>query len=357
MAKQTHALTGVLVALALSSGSALAADPGPTARGEYVVDKAEDGRKEGWIPGASVGVSFQLSDSRSVIGQLDGTSILLFANMAGALEYNKEKHQWRGALNAVAGAAQTPALDEFIKARDELTFDTTYLYHAVPTFGPFVRFAANTQMLNGTDSRPVPTTYAITHVDGSVEQLFGGHLHLTDPFQPLSLRQSVGAFWQPLNNDRVHLELKAGLGAAEGVADGQLALKDNADTPETEVTELHDYAALGAEGILNVWGHFDAGKKVSYTVGVNVLTPFVVDASEATKDKSPPSLTNVEFNAGISATLFDWGSLDYKLAVQRKPLLIDAIQVSNTLALTLKLDYGSMAPTPPPPPPKCEPAP
>src|SRR5689334_20006527 len=105
---------------------------GPAQKGKYVI-KPDDSatRPEGLKPGLAVGAQFQLTDTRSVVGQPDGATITAAAAIDASLDFNHEKNEWRTTLNLAAGATRTPAIDEYLKTRDNLTGETIYLFHAL----------------------------------------------------------------------------------------------------------------------------------------------------------------------------------------------------------------------------------
>ncbi|MCA9620104.1 MAG: DUF3078 domain-containing protein, partial [Myxococcales bacterium] len=330
-----------LPALLLASAPALADDDDPAAPpkvedsvgGPAVDNKTEaaekeesGGRKEGWSPGIALGAGFNLIDNRAVVGQQEGTTVTIAGGLDAALEFNADAHEWRNSLLAALGTARTPTVAEFLKTNDGLAFESIYLYHALETLGPFARFALNTQMLPASDIRATAVNYAITELDGTVTNLTGRRLSLTNPFEPLTLKQSLGAFWQPLREDIIELEARAGLGAQETLAEGGYAITDDDTTEDlVEVTALRDSYQVGGEAMVNAWGFFDPGKRISYNAGLGLLIPFATsDLAEGDDRKLVPDLITVEARAGINVKLFDWASLSYKLAVNRQPLIVDA---------------------------------
>jgi hypothetical protein len=347
-----------VVSISAAAQDAPAAPPGPTKQGTLVIkNEGESKRPPGFTPGLAIGAQFQVADSRAVVGQADGTSVTLGSAIDGVLEFNQGPHEWRSMVVAGVGVSRTPAVERFIKTRDSLEAETIYLYHVLPAFGPFGRVAMRTQMFSAYDVRATPTMYSIKTISGATDTLYGGNLELTDPFRPFSLKESLGAFVQPLTSDRIRLEIRAGLGAHQTLASGQLAVDDDDVTPVTEVVELDDSYQVGAEAVVNAWGTIDATKRVSYTVGLSVLVPFVTSDLVEGDERNNLDLTALELSAGLNVKLFEWASLDYKLAVTRLPLLVDATQISNNLLLTIGFGLGSKAPKPPPELPKCEPVP
>ncbi|WP_437924234.1 hypothetical protein WMF37_35125 [Sorangium sp. So ce291] len=329
----------------------------------YVEAPATDpGRVEGWSPGLLLGGTFNLANNRSVVGQADGTGVSAGFILEGSLDFNKAAHELRMTLGAGAGVTRTPALEAWVKTRDALAFEAIYLYHVVPWFGPFGRFALDTQMFPGSDPRSAPTTYAITRADGTTEAITGTRLHLSDPFQPVTLKQSLGVFVQPVNRESVLVEARAGAGAQEVIASDVLALGDDDGTPEVEVSELSSYSQLGAEAVIEASGALRE-KQITYRAGMAVLLPIVYSDLDAGDERGALDLMNVDIVGGLSFKLVEWASLDYQLHVVRQPQLIDAWQVQNNILLTLSYAVGSKVPGLPPcvpckpVPTKAEPAP
>lgn len=350
VSKRTFLLpTMVLAGLDLMAADAAAQ---PTVPGQYVAPPdVAAGRKDGLSPGLAVGATVNFNNNRSVVGQADGSSLTVGTEIDAALDYNEREHEFRSSLGASAGASRTPTIDEFVKTRDELKLEAIYLYHVTEIAGFFGRFALSTSMFDALDVRAVAANYSIARADGTTQSLTGRRLHLTDAFQPITLKQSLGGFVQPITRDEIRLEARVGAGAQEVLADDQLAITDDAATADVvEVKELTSFNQLGVEGVVNAWGAL-AEQRLSYTVGLAVLVPLAYTELAEGDDRNALDLTNVELTAGLSVKLFDWASLDYKLKVLRQPQLVEEVQVSNNLLLTIGLALGSKAPKEPPPPP------
>lgn len=356
----------VAVAAVTTSLHAFAADPAPPpvpvptdaaaapstkGKTDAVLDAEEDGgRPEGWSPGIDLRTTFNFAHSQGVVGQQDGFSIALGVALDASLEWNHGMHEWRNDLGVALGATRVPALGELEKTEDELEFESLYLLHALEIFGPFARFTLSSPMLPNSEITPEAVTYSVQNLDGSNTTYVGRRLALTDAFQPLMLRQGLGAFVQPLDDEHAEIELKAGVGAEQTIASG-FAIQDDSATPEVEVKELETTYALGAELLANVWGFIDEKKRVSYEAGVDVLVPFKTSDLPAGDDRSLVELTQVVGDLGLNVKIFDWAGFGYKLSVQREPQLVDAWQVTNSLMLTIGGAFGTKAPAPPPPPP------
>lgn len=309
---------------------------------EYIITPVEsDGRRQGLDWRLSSGATFSLTNNASVVGQPDGSTLILGIKLDGLFNYNHAEHEWRNVLALGAGVARTPLIDELVKSRDALSVESIYLYHVIPTFGPFGRLLLDTAMFRGTDVRPEPATYLIQRRDGTTAARTGDRLVLTSPFQPLMLKQSIGAFYRPVSQDVVNFEIRAGVGGRETIARGELAIADDEGTPAIEVVELDNVYQFGVEATAQVWGAF-SDKRALYRASVEAMTPIARSALPPGDDRSALELTNIAVVGTLSFKLVEWASLDYELRAVREPQLIDRFQVQNNLLLTFGLSAGNL---------------
>jgi hypothetical protein len=337
-------------------------------------DFKPDARPEGWSPAVSLGVTAAFANNSSVVGQIDGSSFSFGMKGDAALDYNHGLHEWRNTLGVVASVTRTPVITDFVKTSDNLNLDSIYLFHALSWFGPFVQFSGNTSMFRGTDVRPTPMNYVITRTDGTTAYLtHANSLTLSDPFRPLTFKETIGLFAQPYVSTPFAFELRAGAGAQEVLADGQLAVTGTTPngqaasamlplppTPNTDdyvsVKQLSNANQLGPELAASIWGSF-MEKRVTYKVNADVMTPAAHSALAPGDTRGAFALTNVQLDAKVSFHLVEWASIDYQFRALRQPQVVDVFQVQNTLLLTFGLSYGGKPAAPPPCTPCAAPAP
>jgi hypothetical protein len=323
-----------LVLAAPTSALAQEEEPSP----EYVVDFAEEdpeAAERGWEWTLSMTGNLSLSDNRSVVDQTDGTTITFGYKLDSAFDYRRGSHELRSTFSWAEGLTKTPNVDGVIKARDELAKEAVYLYHLVEIFGPFARVYLSAPTFRGADVRPELTTYVITGADGTQDTVLQQRLALTDPLRPLTLKQSVGVFLQPLDEEEVSLEHRLGLGARETLADDQLAITDDEATPDVvEVTELESVYQLGVELVTTLWGKLYE-ERLAYKLAGEIMIPF---ASNNDDDRSALELTNIEGLAELKVRLAEVASLDYQLKIKREPQLLDEVQIQNNLLLSLGVE-------------------
>jgi hypothetical protein len=314
-------------------------DPAAAEDVDYVVDadvkQGDDTRRQGWDFTASVGSSISFNDNRKVVGQPDGASWLMGLNFAGAADMLYGKHEWRNSLTIKESFSRTPLIDEFVKSSDELKLESLYIYRFLPPWlGAFGRFALETALLEGEDMRASETLYKVSRLDGTVDEHKGERLLLTDAFQPLKLKESLGLVYTPISGDKISLEARLGFGARHVLADDQFAITDDDATADViEVTELESFNQAGAEAVLSAWGKL-AGKRVTYKVSAEAMTPFLHGDLPAGDDRGAMDLTNIELLAKLSFKLVEWASLDYEFKALREPQLVDEWQLQNNLLLT-----------------------
>jgi hypothetical protein len=332
-------------------------------------------------------LAFSFSDTQKVVGQLDGTTINLGAKVDAHADVIQDAHEWRNGVLLNAGVTKNPAIAEFIKNVDSLQVESIYLYHVKPWIGPFARFRLDTAMFAGTDVRAAPTNYKITKADGTTSQTCDPNsgvpcatakLPLSDGFQPLSLKESIGAFAQPYKSVPFNAELRLGVGAQEIFADHQFAVTDAADTADNcpaagnptqksavqciEVTELTNVFQLGLEANVEVWGAlYDS--KINYRLYGGLLAPFAHGAlpkayTDSGGKDDVGQLTNIDLGANVNVKIVEWASLGYEFKAVRVPALLpDTFQVRNTVFLTVGFGVDNKPPPPPAPPTPAAPAP
>lgn len=272
-----------------------------------------------------VGSVFQLNSNKSVIGKRDGTSRSIGADLHFEANWTRRKHEIRNRADANVVFIKTPNTGGWVSAIDVLELESIYQYRSLPWMGPFGRVGVATSMFVGRDLRTNSVQYQ--YPDGTLTEE-RTELRLTDPFSPVTLLQTAGVFINPIRDPRFDLDIRAGIGAREVLADGQLGVLDDKDTTGiVEVVDLRDYAQAGVELIVMTRGQlFD--KKVQYFSGGEFLLP-VVRSELAGDDRSAFKLIEKRFRLGIAYKIAKWATLLYEIRLVHQPQLVDTYQVQN----------------------------
>ena len=293
----------------------------------------EDKEFIGWKPAATVEALYSVSSSNGVIGQTDGVTQVYGLNLKSSFTYIEDLKEWRNTFNYTGATSKTPTIPRYIKSSDELKLETIYLraLPSYPTVGPYVKANMTAPVFRGEDARNQPTTYSITSGDGTLrDNQTETTLPLTDGFRPMTTQESVGFFWKPQNDEKMTLELRAGLGAMQVQAKDQLSVQDNPATPQIEVVELKSFSQTGIETGVLFKGKLD--EKTNYEINAETLTPIIKDAGE---NRDSFRLTNFNFGGKISSQITKWMAVSYEYKIKTQPQLVERAQIQTMLAINI----------------------
>ena len=321
----------------LGTAALLLATASPAIAEDLVEDKAPESKQKGegyhWF--FTPGVSFAFGHSQDVVGQPDGYTLTLGANIATGQSYRKGSHEYRDTLAIKEAFSRTPVIDDFIKTADDIKFEALYLWHMLEWLGPYVRFSLQSQIFESFTVQPSTVSFNVTYLDGSTEDRLGRRYRLADGWMPLTLRESGGAFAIPYKSEPCAIEFRAGFGGLHTIAKDQFTVTGK-DGDQVSITELDDFNAGAVELGVNLGGELWE-KKAAYKAGAEFLIPVVNDDA---LERDPGELTNMEFYAGISFKLLKWMSLDYQFKAVKQPQIVDKFQIQNNLLLTIAYSWS-----------------
>ncbi len=233
---------------------------------------------QGWKLEMSVGTSFTFNQSNNVVGTEDGTTLQLGLIFGTRAKWIEGSHEWDTTLDIQHARTQSPEIKRFLKSLDNLELKSTYLYHlqALKWFGPFARFALQTQIFNSVLVRPQDSVVLRNNLDGTQETIPVAALteiSLTHAFEPLRLRESVGAFAHPIEEKDLAIKTKLGIGAQQNIAQGGFVHNDVAGTPEIDLFEIDTTHEIGGEFEIELLGAA-IEDVATWAVSANLFYPF-----------------------------------------------------------------------------------
>lgn len=328
----------VVVCVSAPVGLALA-EPLATEESVYVpadpLERASD-RPDGWSYNLKLAANMNVASNRDVVGQLNGNSLLFGASAITSAGYIRGKHQLLNNLSLSEAWSRTPVLDRFVKSNDSLELQSIYNYFVNEVTGPFARVALETILFETERVTPTDVTYVREGVP--TETVTTSSLRLSDSLQPLTISESLGWFVQPLRSEPLNIMGRAGLGGRHTFAEGARAISDDADTtgmvPYQVLSDVHQ---AGAELFAGLDGK-DVGGRLVYSAGVSVLFPLL---NNDDADRSVLELTRVALAGSLGMNAMSWLSVNYQLKVVRDVQLIDAVQVQNSLLISLQYTRSS----------------
>ncbi|MBN2526504.1 MAG: hypothetical protein JXR76_08920 [Deltaproteobacteria bacterium] len=361
MAKSLFRIFFIFLSIAMVSSSVMAQDEAPTPELlPEISDNIVDYQRPGWHPRLKFNGNFQLGQSKDVPGNTDGVTLQVGSLLHATADYLSpdQNHEWTNMLHWDLGYSRTPVVDEWIKSMDRLEFETAYLYHfsAVRWMGPMYRLRMGTSLLPAYEVRSFAT--AVVKLDdndvphGLRNYAEGTRIPLTDAFAPLTLRQMLGLFARPVSKTAFRLDSNLGLGMWKTWTRGGYVLDDIEDTDALELRRIDNPFQMGAEAEVKISGELKENL-VSYAAGGMLMYPFYSDKDDTT-DLSGAEKMNRELFVTLGVNVTEYLSINYTFKAMKYPLIIDKVQIQNSLLLSVGFDLiGNPPPVPPDAPCDC----
>ncbi len=323
-----------LLALTLSSSAAVLAQTEIVPDGDISGSSDED--IVGWNPSLAVSGSFNLVDNSNVVGQVEGSSMLVGFGAIGGADYINGKSVVRLELTINEGFAKTPVVDRFLKTNDELAVSSTYNYFLTKVMGGFGRAKVSTSLFTARAITADPETYTIlpSGIGGTPENVTSSELKVASAFKPFTLTESIGAFAQPITGKDLTLRLRGGVGGRHTFASDVFVQNDDDTTPAIEMQELSNVHQAGLELFAGIEGKVQEDR-VSYALGASALLPVL---NNDDFDRSATDLARLAIEASATVSVFEWMGLTYKGSIIRDPQLFpdgeELTQFQNSFLLT-----------------------
>ena len=278
-----------------------------------------------------------LADRKIVIA-VDGSTVQLGLLVNGSANLTAGQSSWENGLKLNETQTRAPQLESFVKSADELALYSTYLYHlpALEWVGPFARASAATQVFTSFNAREADVTILRTFRDGrTVTKAIprGEHIQLAKPFEPILVKEGVGAFANPYTDKLVTVKTKVGVGMQHVIVRDGFAIADDKATPEIEIKQMEDSTQGGGEAEIELLG--ELSDNIVWGAKAGIFYPFYTSVET---DLEGFELMSTDLSAKVSVRLAKWVSLDYVVSAKRIPLILDGWQVQNNVLLTAGFD-------------------
>lgn len=295
---------------------------------------------DGWKLTANLGFTFSFNNAASVVGVENGTTLSIGGVFGFAANLRSGAHQWENNLLLQHTQTKTPVINGFLKSLDNLELKSTYFYRFEDPkwFGPFAKANFRTAILPGFTKRAgdVTTTRPNPDTGATETQTFPAQsrIDLTGAFEPILIKEAVGAFANPLESDEFTLRSRLGIGGQHIFQRGGFVIADDAGTPELELAPIGEANELGAVLELDLKGQI-VKDVLFWNLDTEVFTALVTSLSG---DIEFVDRINFDVNGKLSLKLNNWLSFDYALLVRRVPVLTLDVQVQNTVIANVTYD-------------------
>ncbi len=285
-------------------------------------------KPNGFTPLVTVSTNFILNKNESFIGKENGSYITTGLDFNGKFDIFHNNHDIRLSVAVSEQFSRTPVLERFTKSADSIKSDLSYLYYINNVFGPYSKAAIETTLLSSYYDTVDEATYE--KPDSSIKTT--NSMKLIPAFKPITIRESIGAFYNPINKKEINFEVRGGFGALHTMADNAYFIDDNKETSVIELKEYDSFNQGGASFLANFKGIISLNTAISYEAGIEILMPFLY---EDTQKRSSTELTNYDMYINLSTQLTSWLSLNYQLKVLKQPQLLDEFQIQHNFTISL----------------------
>jgi hypothetical protein len=302
---------------------------------EKVLAEKKD-KPQGFLPKLAVAATGSYNNSSKVVGTTDGGTLQLGLILSGSANLFLGQSEWENDLKVNEAVTRTPQIPKLVKSADELELKSTYIYRipSLTWFGPYGRGRFSTQLFKGYEVRP--TDVIILRPSQAPEfRATGTSIALTGAFEPIFIRESVGAFANPITEKVLTANAKLGVGMQHVLANDGFTVADDAATPEIEYKALESATQGGGELDLTAKGELTT--QVTWEAGAQYFLPFYSSLEEG---KTGFDALSQEYTAKVSLKLLTWASLDYVLSAKKIPLIVDEWQVQNGLMFKAGYDLN-----------------
>ena len=114
-----------------------------------------------WSFKLRIGSVFQLNQSSSVVGRIDGTTRSFQLDVHGEVNWEAGDHQVRTRLDTIDVIVKTQNTGRWVPASDFLEVESIYQYRRHPQVGPFARVSGKTSVFLGRDLRTNAVRYEL----------------------------------------------------------------------------------------------------------------------------------------------------------------------------------------------------
>ncbi|MFO7735778.1 MAG: hypothetical protein R6W70_06130 [bacterium] len=293
------------------------------------IEKPEikNNRPEGWSGLYEIRSSFNLNDSRNVVGSQSGTAVSMgFSFMTKGI-YLKNSHKLRLEFSTQQSFLRSSQFERFVKSNDKITMSSTYFYSIGKSWGVFASNRAETTLIKSNHHSTVEKDYVFPN--GSVVRK--DSVKLAEPFLPLKIIESAGAFYKLYDKKYLSSEILAGPAGKHIFGKGGYTVSEENDS-EVILTNIGTHHQMGALVALRAGGEFKAETDIFYKLSTEVFFPFVTNDND---EKKSHELISYDFSGEINLKIFSWMSLGYTFSVLKEPQIIDKWQAQNNIMISI----------------------
>jgi hypothetical protein len=305
---------------------------------------------ENWRLGLVIGGDLSWNRADNVIGRDFGNTITVNAFIDWSMRYLDPDHSIYMRLQVDEGQTVQPGQDFLAwrqKTNDEVDLDAIYTYRLLPWLGPYVRFGLDTNLFPGWKTfdrlgQDLERDVVILDSDGRTigrqrppPSVDTWELRLADSFDPLELKEGMGASFDLSPLQVLDFHLRVGVGARHYLVRSLLKArqKDNQDEIET-CREDNCFEQVDSSNLLGLEATFIGSARVTrwfmIDTELDTLVPFA-----STEDNKYPV---INWKNTISIRLVSFASVAYVVRLDYDKQLSSNLQFEQRVLLRFTFD-------------------
>lgn len=298
-------------------------DTGDILGGGEIEDISQNDVDKWWDASLLVGGSIRFNSTDNVIGKANGQVFDISAFVESYYSMLLDKNFFYARLNAEIGGTIRVDDRPFITTVDELNLELLYAYRVVDWFGPFVRFAFESNMAPSRQEFASSYTVNVEDAEGNIVSTQTDKLDtkLSPSFSPIVLKAGAGARFDASFGYWFKFNARVGV-AYRHVLTRDLFVVSDVDDDDRVATlkPVESQYQFGAEGAIN----FELNPVQWFTLKTDfsVLEPFV--------DYKKPV---IDLDLDAAFRISSIASLSYSLKLVYDVQMIDKVQLDQYVQL------------------------
>lgn len=299
-------------------------DTGDILGGGEIDETFEDAEARWWWASVLLGGSIRFNHTRDVVGKADGKLLDVSGFVEAYFSMNRSKHYLYTRLNAeIGGTIRFEEDRPFITTIDELNFELLYTYHVVDWFGPFARFAFESNMAPAYQELTTPHDIERRDKNGNIVSHKENALDvkLSPAFSPITLNAGAGGRFDYSLGSWLKLNARIGI-AFRKVFARDLYIISTVDNDENFVIvdPIDGTSQFGIEGAINL--DITPIRWFTLKTDFSLIDPF---------DDYKNPVIDLDLDAAIR--LSSIASISYTLRLNYDVSMIDKVQIDQYIQL------------------------
>ena len=272
--------------------------------------------------------------NQKFIGATQGNAFNLGGAINNTTKFAQDKNQVNITVGLLEAWQKSADYNYWSKSADNFEIKADYLYNLNSWTGFIAAASLNMPLLPNIDHQSSKYAYNLPDKSLSNSESF----QLTGSFQPLTLQQSAGWYFEFLDKKTIAWRVEASAMMQEIFAKGQYnIISKDSSKKIMNLGMLDTFFQFGPSVGTKIQGTL-LNKYLTYAVSAKLFMA-LVSISGMEDDQPNPSVFNLDINSTVSFNFSKYISLDWVFKSLLVPELQEEFQIQSNLLLSFNYDY------------------